>query len=487
MTQPDGTPDAKPNAQASGPPEWLTRLPLVGPIFAAVRQDVVAETPYADAALERHKKEGMEFAIRARIIAMSVIVLMLPFVTPWPDVVYYQALICGFILIGVAQRRVARVGQSRAEILLIFADIILMSVTLLVPNPLSDNAWPIAMQYRPTTFAFFFVFLAFGTLAYSWRTVWGMGVMTAATWGLCLAAIYLFAPENLALTAAAQAAFPAENDLADLLNPNSPLGFVRVQEIVAILLVAGVLAATVRRYTVLMMGHAALERERANLARYFSPNVVEQLSHNDDPLKQVRTQNVAVLFVDIVGFTGFAAERSSEDVIRALREFHSRMEAQVFSHEGTLDKYLGDGLMATFGTPFAGPRDATNAFTCATAMMAAMAEWNAKRAAAGEPELRAGFGLHYGPAVLGDIGSNRLEFAVVGNTVNVASRVEALTRTLDCDLAATAALRAQVERETGECDALFSGMEKRAAQPVRGLQNGVDLWTLRRDGTATIH
>ena len=122
---------------------------------------------------------------------------------------------------------------------------------------------------------------------------------------------------------------------------------------------------------IFVIRHAAVERERSNLARYFSPNVVEELSKHDEPLKQVRTQNVAVLFVDIVGFTAFAAARTPEEVVRTLREFHALMEQEVFRHSGTLDKYLGDGLMATFGTPFAGKDDAANALRCAQAMMTA--------------------------------------------------------------------------------------------------------------------
>ena len=117
--------------------------------------------------------------------------------------------------------------------------------------------------------------------------------------------------------------------------------------------------------------------------------MVDQLSHNDEPLKQVRTQNIAVLFVDIVGFTSYAADRSPEETIQTLREFHGRMETEVFRHHGTLDKYLGDGLMATFGTPVAGERDASNALECALAMIETIQKWNLERRRAGEPDLPA--------------------------------------------------------------------------------------------------
>ena len=129
------------------------------------------------------------------------------------------------------------------------------------------------------------------------------------------------------------------------------------------LIVAMTLALAARRANALLISHAGIERERTNLARYFSPNVVEQLSRNDEPLKQVRTQNVAVLFADIVDFTAYADGRSPMEVIGTLRQFHERMEREVFRHDGTLDKYLGDGLMATFGTP--SPAIPTPATRCA--------------------------------------------------------------------------------------------------------------------------
>ena len=279
------------------------------------------------------------------------------------------------------------------------------------------------------------------------------------------------------LTDAVRQAFGPEASLAGLLDPDSPQGFIRVQEAVVMLLIAGTLATSQRRSARLLMSHAGLERERANLARYFSPNVVEELSGNDEPLKRIRTQNVAVLFVDIVGFTRFSEGRDPAEVIGALREFHRRMETEVFRHDGTLDMYLGDGLMATFGSPVASDRDAADALRCALAMMESVAEWNTARAARGETPIRAAFGVHSGAAVLGDIGANRLEFAVIGDTVNVASRVEALTRPLGATLAATdeAVRRA---REGDGCGTLLEDLVRRESQEIRGLDRRVDVWTL---------
>ena len=206
--------------------------------------------------------------------------------------------------------------------------------------------------------------------------------------------------------------------------------------------------------------------------------MVDQLSKNDEPLKQIRTHDVAVLFVDIVGFTQVAADRPPEEVITLLRGFHQRMEAEVFRHDGTLDKYLGDGLMATFGTPFAGDRDALNALGCAQAMIAAMAGWNADRATAGEDPIRISIGLHFGPVVVGDIGANRLEYAVIGNTVNVASRLEKLTRTMAATLVVSDHLRGEVLKTDGADGALTAALQPRGAQAIRGLDQPVEVWSV---------
>jgi len=419
----------------------------------------------------------MELAVKARWIAMAAIAVMLPLIDPRFEVVYYEVLLLALALNGWAQRRVARVGRSRIELLLLFGDLAIMTVAIMVPNPLSDADWPLATEYRSGGFMYFFILLAGATLAYSWRTVVAMGVWTSALWLLVLGFVGLLSTGDAALSRAAVAAFGSDPGLAELLDPNNPLYYIRVQEVVVFLIVAATLAVSMRRFSHLVLGHAALERERANLARYFSPNVVEELSHNDEPLKQVRTQDVAVLFVDIVGFTRYAADKTSQDVIATLRQFHQRMEDQVFRHGGTLDKYLGDGLMATFGTPVAGDADALNALRCARAMLGSMADWNAERTAAGEPAIRASFGLHYGPAVLGNIGANRLEFAVIGNTVNVASRVEALTRDLSVALAATDALLQRARVEAGDDEAV-AALARHDGQVIRGLDTKMTVWTL---------
>jgi adenylate cyclase len=388
---------------------------------AEARQDTLK---FAEAALADSKREGLLLAVRARWVALAVTAATLPIINPNWDVLYYVLMLGVFALIGWAQLKVGNTAErSWPELILIFCDLALLTFLSVVPNPWSTVDWPAAMQYKFDSFTYFFIFLATATMAYSWRTVVAMGFWTSGLWAVGVLFVWLQPQTHAALSDRIRAAVGADIRLFEMIDPAS-IGFgARFQQITVFLIVAMTLALAARRANALLISHAGIERERTNLARYFSPNVVEQLSRNDDPLKQVRTQNVAVLFADIVDFTAYADGRSPLEVIGTLRQFHERMEREVFRHGGTLDKYLGDGLMATFGTPFASDADAVNALRCAQAMITSISELNRERNMRGEPPIRLSIGLHYGEVVLGDIGLNRLEFAVIGTAVNAASRL----------------------------------------------------------------
>jgi adenylate cyclase len=229
---------------------------------------------------------------------------------------------------------------------------------------------------------------------------------------------------------------------------------------------------------------AAAERARANLARYFSPNLVEMLAERDEPLGTLRRETVGVLFVDIVGFTRMAERMPPEAVAAMLREFHERMTRQIFACGGTVDKYIGDEVLAVFGLPQAGPDDAGNALRCAGLMLAALDQWNGERIGNGEPPLAIGIGLNYGPAVIGDVGGkDSLSFTVIGDTVNTASRLQRLTRDLAtplvvCDtvIASAKAAPQQAVRE------FLPRLEDRGEQLLRGRSEPVRIWTGCLDG-----
>jgi class 3 adenylate cyclase len=175
-----------------------------------------------------------------------------------------------------------------------------------------------------------------------------------------------------------------------------------------------------------------VERERSNLARFFSPSTVDQLVDIDTPFSIARVNTAAVVFVDMIGFTSCSSGKPPEAVIGMLRDLLRLLSEAVFSHHGSIDKFLGDGLMAFFGPPLTSLRDATNAAECALKIVGSVDRWNQLHARGPDRAVHIAIGIHYGEVVQGDVGSDKhLELTVIGDTVNIASRVEAYCRELD--------------------------------------------------------
>ncbi|HEY0779185.1 MAG TPA: adenylate/guanylate cyclase domain-containing protein [Gemmatirosa sp.] len=164
---------------------------------------------------------------------------------------------------------------------------------------------------------------------------------------------------------------------------------------------------------------------RENFARYFAPPVAARIAASDAPaVPGGERRTVAVLFADLRGFTRLAATMTPDDVAATLSEFLSAMVECVFRHGGTLDKFIGDCVMAQWGAPERSPDDADRALRAAVAMHESLGALNRDRTLRGRPTLRMGIGLACGEVFAGNIGSERrLEFTVIGDAVNQASRL----------------------------------------------------------------
>lgn len=216
------------------------------------------------------------------------------------------------------------------------------------------------------------------------------------------------------------------------------------------------------------MADQILARER--LQRYFSPEVAAVIQTSGAELEAGRQFEVTVLFSDLRGFTSAAQSIPPAEVVHLLNQVHSRLVEQVFAYGGTLDKYMGDGLMAYFGAPMPQPDHAAQAFRCAQAMLRTIDELNRDRVSRQEPPLRLSIGLHTGLAVVGAIGATaRREFTAVGDTVNVAARVEQLNRQFDTDMLVSGDTHRQLAAPP---------LKFLAEAPVRGRGEPVQVFTL---------
>jgi adenylate cyclase len=179
--------------------------------------------------------------------------------------------------------------------------------------------------------------------------------------------------------------------------------------------------------------HERLAREevaRANYSRFLPEYVVKQMLENPESFKLGGTsQTITILFADIRGFTRISEHVNPEKIVNLLNRYFSAMTEIIFAHGGTLDKYLGDGLMALFGAPTATPDDASNALNAAVAMQRRLLGINRELRDEGLAEIGVGMGLHTGEAIVGYIGSDRRsEYTAIGDTVNTSSRLESNAR-----------------------------------------------------------
>ena len=176
------------------------------------------------------------------------------------------------------------------------------------------------------------------------------------------------------------------------------------------------------------IAHDALSKqilERSALERFLAPEVVEMIASNPSEIRLGGVnQKVSILFADVRGFTGLSETLPPEKVVEILNEYFTRVTDVIFDHGGTLDKYLGDGVMALFGAPISKGNDAANAVRAALSIQKLIEELNRDAVDRNWPELRVGIGVNTGIVTAGNIGSpKRIDYTVIGDAVNVSSRL----------------------------------------------------------------
>ena len=237
----------------------------------------------------------------------------------------------------------------------------------------------------------------------------------------------------------------------------------------------GLIAAYTIRRSMNMVGQiTTAESKRALLSRYFSPAVVEDITEGGGDLTRGRRQKVTILFLDIRNFTRMSESLDPDVLIDWLSDFRGRLTSIVFHHGGSVDKFIGDAIMATFGTPRPAPgegQDSTSAVRCALAMLAACNDLDRRWSMHGIQN-RIGIGIHSGDVFAGNVGdSDQIEYTVIGDPVNTASRIESLCKKLERPLIVSSAVRNEL---LGEFD-----IERLPRVRVKGKEEPLELFAVR--------
>ena len=436
-------------------------------------------------AMEREERDGLSFVFYGRVLVLALLAVYVAIWIPVERSVAYIGVMAVFLVLGLIpyllQRR-GSIGVWGVGAFLVL-DAAVLTFVMVAPNPLFSSELPVQFTQRIPNFLFLLLFLCGVALSYSPKLVLLVGGALTISWSLGFAWL-ASRPDSIVTSANDMVDGPNPDAvrIAMSLDPHAVSSTLWMIQTVVLVLMTVVLALAVWRSRKLVGRAARMEAAKAALSRYFSPNLVGRLAASATPLGEIQRQPAVILFVDIVGFSGQAEGLAPERVVALLRSFHRRMAEQVFAHEGTIDKYIGDCVMATFGTPQPGPRDASNALSCAQAMCHEVERWNAKRQARGAAPVEVGIGLHYGLVVMGNIGDERrLEFGVVGDTVNVASRLERLSRRLAARVVASDAAVSQAGRE-GCPPEVLGAFGPAGEAEIRGRQGALTIWTLAAAG-----
>ena len=324
---------------------------------------------------------------------------------------------------------------------------------------------PPSFYLKAPTLLYVFIFIALRALRSDARYVLLAGGTAIVGWAILMIYAAVLDTEGMSIT----------RDYILYMTGNKILLGAEFDKIIAIAVVTVVLAVAVVRARQTLYAAAAEGSAKRDLSRFFDANVARQITSGDNQIVagEGEYRNAAVLMLDIRGFTALSSSLSAAALIRLLSDYQAQVVPVIQDRGGTIDKFLGDGVMATFGAAVPSNTYAADALRAVNEVLAAMAAWNDERAAAGLAPVSVNAAVATGELIFGAVGDDqRLEYTVIGEPVNLAAKLEKhakaeRVRGLVTDVAYQTALRQGYEPK--------SAHELRRARDVDGVESPVDL------------
>jgi adenylate cyclase len=325
---------------------------------------------------------------------------------------------------------------------------------------------PPAFYLKAPTLIYVFIFIALRALRFEARYVIIAGAMAAVGWLALVAYAAMFDPNGM----------PTTRNYVEYMTSARILWGAEIDKIVAILVVTALLALAMRIARGLLVRAVAEGEAARDLKRFFSADVAQQITGADERIQpgQGRMVDAATVFLDLRGFTVLSRDLPPEQTVALLGEYQARMVPLIQRHDGSIDKFLGDGILASFGCARPSATYAADALAAVDAVMAEAASWSEQRRAAGLPAVNVGAAVASGNVLFGAVGdATRLEYTVIGDAVNLAAKLEKHTK--------AEKVRALCDGDTyalAQRQGYGVAKEVRVARAVAGVDQPVDLAVL---------
>ncbi len=403
----------------------IRRLTGTAPIrlSARVRQAIAAEQDRAEIAIGSVQLAivvvfGVFYAASPKTFAAGV---------PFAPVPYALSAYAAFTLLRLAAAWRARLPGWFLAVSIVVDMALLMT---LIWSFHIQYMQPPAFYLKAPTLLYVFIFIALRTLRFEARYVLLAGLAGMVGW-LCLVAYAAAYDMN---------SMPVTRDYVRYMTSPSILWGAEIDKILSIAIVTSILALAQVRARAMLERGAAQGSAILELSRFFAPEIAKRISDAEQALVpgEGEMRAAAALFVDLRGFSNLARVLPPRDLVALLSDYQARFAPVIRAHGGSIDKFIGDGILASFGAALPNPRAAADALACVDALLFEAQAWRTARDAQGLPSLEVGFGVAAGTVLFACVGdADRLEYTVIGDVVNLAARLEKQTKTEKCRALAT--------------------------------------------------